>query len=145
MSDVKETLALLFLLLVFALIASGYVLRVGLQEGKRSQYELVLRWVRGHPGEGSEESVKRGVGCGGTMEDGEGGSNGCRMASACNVRACSEVLAMCASALMVRGGGRSLGKRGWRGADSGASEGERSPPSWNAGGLVAHVWRSETE
>ena len=43
MSDVKETLALLFLLLVFALVASGYVLRVGLQEGKRSQYELVLR------------------------------------------------------------------------------------------------------
>ena len=45
MSDAKETLALLFLLLVFALMASGYVLHKGLQEGKKSQYELVLRCV----------------------------------------------------------------------------------------------------
>ena len=45
MPDVKETLALLFLLLCFALLASGYVLKTGLTEGKRSQYELVLRCV----------------------------------------------------------------------------------------------------
>ena len=45
MSDAKETLCLLFLLLVFACAASAYVLKKGLEEGKRSQYELVLRCV----------------------------------------------------------------------------------------------------
>lgn len=41
----KEVLALLTLLLCFALMSSGYVLHKGLKEGKRSQYELVLRCV----------------------------------------------------------------------------------------------------
>jgi cation-transporting ATPase 13A1 len=45
LTDAKEVLALLTLLLVFALIASGHVLHKGLQEGKRSQYELILRCV----------------------------------------------------------------------------------------------------
>jgi cation-transporting ATPase 13A1 len=45
MSDTKETLILLGLLLVFALCSSGYVMYKGLQEQKRSQYELVLRCV----------------------------------------------------------------------------------------------------
>lgn len=45
MSDTKETLALLLLLLLFALCSSGYVLYKGLQEQRRSQYELVLRCV----------------------------------------------------------------------------------------------------
>jgi len=45
LSDAKEVLALLFLLLIFAIIASWHVLDKGLREGKRSQYELVLRCV----------------------------------------------------------------------------------------------------
>mmetsp|Transcript_8122 Transcript_8122/g.27262 ORF Transcript_8122/g.27262 Transcript_8122/m.27262 type:complete len:1434 (-) Transcript_8122:544-4845(-) len=45
LTDAKEVLALLALLLVFALIASGHVLHKGLKEGKRSQYELILRCV----------------------------------------------------------------------------------------------------
>ena len=45
LSDSKEVLALLTLLLIFALCSSGYVLHKGLKEGKRSQYELVLRCV----------------------------------------------------------------------------------------------------
>mmetsp|Transcript_10376 Transcript_10376/g.34080 ORF Transcript_10376/g.34080 Transcript_10376/m.34080 type:complete len:1431 (-) Transcript_10376:1171-5463(-) len=45
MSDAKEVLVLLFILLVFAIAAATYVLRKGLAEGKRSQYELVLRCV----------------------------------------------------------------------------------------------------
>eukprot|EP00808_Paulinella_micropora_P012340 g13561.t1 len=45
MSDVKETLALLMLLLFFAILAAGYVMKKGLEDGKRSQYELVLRCV----------------------------------------------------------------------------------------------------
>eukprot|EP01104_Vermistella_antarctica_P018701 TRINITY_DN7027_c0_g1_i1.p1 TRINITY_DN7027_c0_g1~~TRINITY_DN7027_c0_g1_i1.p1 ORF type:complete len:1422 (+),score=337.42 TRINITY_DN7027_c0_g1_i1:106-4371(+) len=43
--DKKETLALFTVLLLFALCSSGYVLRKGLLEGKRTQYELVLRCV----------------------------------------------------------------------------------------------------
>jgi cation-transporting ATPase 13A1 len=45
LTDAKEVLALLSLLLFFALIASGHVLQKGLKEGKRSQYELILRCV----------------------------------------------------------------------------------------------------
>ena len=44
-SDTKETLALLALLLLFALVAAANVMREGLKAGKRSQYELVLRCV----------------------------------------------------------------------------------------------------
>ena len=43
--DTYETLVLLFILLVFALIASGNVFVIGLRDGKRSRYELVLRCV----------------------------------------------------------------------------------------------------
>ena len=43
--DTWETLTLLFILLVFALFASGHVFVKGLAEGKRSQYELVLRCI----------------------------------------------------------------------------------------------------
>ena len=43
--DTWETLVLLFILLVFALVASGDVFVTGLREGKRSQYELVLRCI----------------------------------------------------------------------------------------------------
>ena len=43
--DTWETLVLLFILLVFALIASGNVFIMGLKDGKRSQYELVLRCI----------------------------------------------------------------------------------------------------
>ena len=43
--DTWETLVLLFILLVFALVASGNVFVTGLREGKRSQYELVLRCI----------------------------------------------------------------------------------------------------
>ena len=43
--DTYETLILLFILLVFALIASGHVFVQGLADGKRSQYELVLRCI----------------------------------------------------------------------------------------------------
>ena len=43
--DTWETLVLLFILLVFACVASGHVFVVGLRDGKRSQYELVLRCI----------------------------------------------------------------------------------------------------
>jgi cation-transporting ATPase 13A1 len=43
--DSRETLVLLLILLVFALLSAGHVLRTGLAEGKRSQYELLLRCV----------------------------------------------------------------------------------------------------
>ena len=43
--DTYETLILLFILLVFALVASGNVFVMGMKDGKRSQYELVLRCV----------------------------------------------------------------------------------------------------
>jgi cation-transporting ATPase 13A1 len=43
--DSRETLVLLLILLVFALVSAGHVLRTGLAEGKRSQYELLLRCV----------------------------------------------------------------------------------------------------
>lgn len=41
--DTRETLVLLFILLVFAIISAGHVLNEGLKAGKRSQYELMLR------------------------------------------------------------------------------------------------------
>jgi cation-transporting ATPase 13A1 len=44
-ADKKETLGLLLLLLTFALAAAGYVLHRGLIEGKKTQYELVLKCV----------------------------------------------------------------------------------------------------
>ena len=43
--DVKETALLLVLLFCFAVVASGYVLKKGLEDGKRSKYELMLRCV----------------------------------------------------------------------------------------------------
>ena len=43
--DTWETLVLLFILLIFALLASGHVFVMGMKEGKRSQYELVLRCI----------------------------------------------------------------------------------------------------
>mmetsp|Transcript_357 Transcript_357/g.813 ORF Transcript_357/g.813 Transcript_357/m.813 type:complete len:1571 (-) Transcript_357:629-5341(-) len=43
--DTWETLILLFILLVFALMASGHVFIKGMKDGKRSQYELVLRCI----------------------------------------------------------------------------------------------------
>ena len=43
--DTYETLILLFILLVFALVASGNVFVMGIRDGKRSRYELVLRCV----------------------------------------------------------------------------------------------------
>ena len=44
-ADKLETLGLLLILLAFALTAAGYVLHVGLAEGKKTQYELVLKAV----------------------------------------------------------------------------------------------------
>merc|ERR1712159_520413 len=43
--DTKETMILLFVLLVFACMASYHVFTVGMKDGKRSQYELVLRCI----------------------------------------------------------------------------------------------------
>ena len=43
--DSRETLVLLIILLAFALVSAAHVLRTGLAEGKRSQYELLLRCV----------------------------------------------------------------------------------------------------
>ena len=43
--DAKETLILLFILLVFALAASYNVYVQGVKDGKRSQYELILRCI----------------------------------------------------------------------------------------------------
>jgi hypothetical protein len=40
LTDAKEVLALLFLLLFFACVASGHVLQKGLKEGKR--YQLII-------------------------------------------------------------------------------------------------------
>ena len=44
-ADKVETLGLLLLLLTFALVSAGYVLKKGLEEGKKTQYELVLKCV----------------------------------------------------------------------------------------------------
>jgi cation-transporting ATPase 13A1 len=44
--DTKETLSLLLLLLVFALMSAGYVLKTGLEEGKQTKYKLLLRCVQ---------------------------------------------------------------------------------------------------
>jgi hypothetical protein len=38
MSDAKEVIALLLILLVFAVVSASYVLTKGLEEGKRSKY-----------------------------------------------------------------------------------------------------------
>jgi manganese-transporting P-type ATPase len=43
--DTKETMILLFILLIFACLASYHVYTVGIKDGKRSQYELVLRCI----------------------------------------------------------------------------------------------------
>lgn len=43
--DSKETLFALFILLVFALVASGYVFKKGLEKGDRTTHELLLRCV----------------------------------------------------------------------------------------------------
>ena len=43
--DTKETLVLLFILLIFALAASYNVYVKGIADGKRSQYELILRCI----------------------------------------------------------------------------------------------------
>jgi cation-transporting ATPase 13A1 len=43
--DTYETLVLLSILLVFALAASSHVFVKGMKDGKRSQYELVLRCI----------------------------------------------------------------------------------------------------
>ena len=43
--DTKETLMALLLLLTFALVAAGYLLKRGLEEGNRSTYELLLKCV----------------------------------------------------------------------------------------------------
>ena len=43
--DTWETLVLLFILFVFACVASGNVFVMGMKDGKRSQYELVLRCI----------------------------------------------------------------------------------------------------
>jgi len=43
--DTKETLILLFILVVFAIAASYRVYTVGIKDGKRSQYELILRCI----------------------------------------------------------------------------------------------------
>ncbi len=43
-SDTKETLLLVLMLLVFALTASGYVLKRGLEE-KRDQFDLLLHCI----------------------------------------------------------------------------------------------------
>ena len=47
-SDKKETLLLLILPLL-ALLSAGYVMKRGLEEGKKSQYELALRACRSSP------------------------------------------------------------------------------------------------
>ena len=44
-ADKVETLGLLLLLLAFALLAAGYVFAEGLKEGKKSEYELLLKCV----------------------------------------------------------------------------------------------------
>lgn len=43
--DTRETLVLLLILLVFAVLSAGHVLNEGLKAGKRSHYELMLRCV----------------------------------------------------------------------------------------------------
>ena len=41
-ADKVETLGLLLILLAFALAAAGYVLKKGLEEGKKTQYEVLM-------------------------------------------------------------------------------------------------------
>ena len=43
--DTRDTVLLLLFLLVFALIASGYVLHRGMQDGTRSRYQLLLHCI----------------------------------------------------------------------------------------------------
>merc|ERR1719498_236491 len=43
--DSKETLLALFILLVFALAASGFVFKRGLEKGDRTTHELLLKCV----------------------------------------------------------------------------------------------------
>lgn len=45
MGSTKESITLLLILLMFAIVASGYVLYNGLHDGKRTQYQLVIRCV----------------------------------------------------------------------------------------------------
>jgi cation-transporting ATPase 13A1 len=45
MGSTKESITLLLILLMFAITASGYVLYNGLHDGKRTQYQLVIRCV----------------------------------------------------------------------------------------------------
>eukprot|EP00607_Mallomonas_marina_P002717 CAMPEP_0182440352 /NCGR_PEP_ID=MMETSP1167-20130531/87011_1 /TAXON_ID=2988 /ORGANISM="Mallomonas Sp, Strain CCMP3275" /LENGTH=1295 /DNA_ID=CAMNT_0024634289 /DNA_START=719 /DNA_END=4606 /DNA_ORIENTATION=- len=44
-SDTRDTVALLLMLLVFALISSGYVLYKGMQDGTQSRYQLLLHCI----------------------------------------------------------------------------------------------------
>ena len=44
-ADSKETLIALFILLIFALVAAGYVLKVGMEKGDRTTHELLLKCV----------------------------------------------------------------------------------------------------
>lgn len=44
-ADSKETLIALLVLLMFALVAAGYVLKVGLEKGDRTTHELLLKCV----------------------------------------------------------------------------------------------------
>jgi cation-transporting ATPase 13A1 len=45
MGSTKESITLLLILLMFAIVASSYVLYNGLRDGKRTQYQLVIRCV----------------------------------------------------------------------------------------------------
>jgi cation-transporting ATPase 13A1 len=45
MGSTKESITLLLILLMFAIVASSYVLYNGLHDGKRTQYQLVIRCV----------------------------------------------------------------------------------------------------
>ena len=44
-ADSKETISALLILVVFALVAAGYVLKVGLEKGDRTTHELLLKCV----------------------------------------------------------------------------------------------------
>lgn len=44
-ADSRETLYALFVLLIFALVAAGYVLKKGMEKGNRTQHELMLKCV----------------------------------------------------------------------------------------------------
>jgi len=41
----KEAYVFLFILLIFALLASGYVLKIGLEDPERNRYKLLLRCI----------------------------------------------------------------------------------------------------